>query len=92
MTPIVRRAGERARALREVARVLKKGGKLVIADVRHTRAGHLPPALRVTVVAKTNILKRSAQPGSMMPEGLTDALTLDDFAALLAYVQSLKAP
>jgi arsenite methyltransferase len=31
-------AGERARALREAARVLKKGGKLAIADVRHTRA------------------------------------------------------
>ena len=31
-------AGERARALREAARVLKKGGKLVIADIRHTRA------------------------------------------------------
>src|SRR5438552_2303871 len=31
-------AGERARALREAARVLKRGGKLAIADVRHTRA------------------------------------------------------
>ena len=30
-------AGERARAVREAARVLKKGGKLVIADIRHTR-------------------------------------------------------
>jgi cyclopropane fatty-acyl-phospholipid synthase-like methyltransferase len=30
-------AGERARALREAARVLRKGGKLVIADIRHTR-------------------------------------------------------
>jgi arsenite methyltransferase len=36
-------AGERARALREAARVLKKGGKLAIADIRHTRvyAGEL---------------------------------------------------
>jgi SAM-dependent methyltransferase len=34
----VRGAGERARALREAARVVKKGGKLAIADIRHTRA------------------------------------------------------
>jgi arsenite methyltransferase len=31
-------AGERAKALREAARVLKQGGKLMIADVRHTAA------------------------------------------------------
>jgi arsenite methyltransferase len=31
-------AGERAKALREAARVLEKGGKLVIADIRYTRA------------------------------------------------------
>jgi ubiquinone/menaquinone biosynthesis C-methylase UbiE len=31
-------AGERAKALREAARVLKTGGKLVIADIRYTRA------------------------------------------------------
>src|SRR5262245_15159142 len=30
-------AGDRARALSEAARVLKKGGKLVIADIRHSR-------------------------------------------------------
>jgi ubiquinone/menaquinone biosynthesis C-methylase UbiE len=34
----VPRAGERAKALREAARVLKKGGKLMVADIRHTRA------------------------------------------------------
>jgi cyclopropane fatty-acyl-phospholipid synthase-like methyltransferase len=31
-------AGERAKALREAARVLKKGSKLAIADIRYTRA------------------------------------------------------
>ena len=31
-------AGERARAVREAARVLKKDGKLAIADIRYTRA------------------------------------------------------
>ena len=31
-------AAERAKALREAARVLKKGGKLAIADIRHARA------------------------------------------------------
>lgn len=30
-------AGERARAVREATRVLKKGGNLAIADIRHTR-------------------------------------------------------
>lgn len=30
-------AGERAKAVREAARVLKKGGKLAIADIRNTR-------------------------------------------------------
>jgi arsenite methyltransferase len=30
-------AGERAKALREAARVLKQGGKLMIADIRYTR-------------------------------------------------------
>jgi arsenite methyltransferase len=31
-------AGERAKAIREAARVLKQGGKLAIVDIRNTRA------------------------------------------------------
>jgi ubiquinone/menaquinone biosynthesis C-methylase UbiE len=34
----IRGAGERAKALREAARVLRSGGKLAIADIRHTGA------------------------------------------------------
>src|SRR6266851_106878 len=36
--PNVPGAGEREKALREAARVLKQGGKLLIAEIRHTRA------------------------------------------------------
>jgi arsenite methyltransferase len=32
----VRGAGERAKALRQAARVLRRGGRLMIADIRHT--------------------------------------------------------
>jgi putative membrane-bound dehydrogenase-like protein len=45
---------------------------------------------RVTVIPKPNITKRQPQPGSMMPEGLADGLSLDDFGALLGFLKSLK--
>jgi putative heme-binding domain-containing protein len=45
---------------------------------------------RVTIIRKENITKRAPQPGSMMPEGLVDGLSLDDFAALLTFLGSLK--
>jgi putative heme-binding domain-containing protein len=45
---------------------------------------------KVMTVAKPRITKRDTLPGSMMPEGLTDALSLEDFRSLLAYLQSLK--
>lgn len=45
---------------------------------------------RVTILRKANLVKRAPLPGSMMPEGLVDALTLDDFAALMTFLASLK--
>ena len=50
-------AGERARALYEAARVLKKGGKLAILDVRHTRAtpGSSRPGLRSPITDRSAV-------------------------------------
>jgi cytochrome c551/c552 len=45
---------------------------------------------RVTIIRKEQITRRSPLPGSMMPDGLVDALTLDDFAALMNFLTSLK--
>jgi putative heme-binding domain-containing protein len=45
---------------------------------------------KVTVVKKSDIKSRTPQAGSMMPEGLTDAMTLDDFASLLKFLSTLK--
>ncbi len=45
---------------------------------------------KVTVVQKGSITKRAVIPGSMMPQGLVDNLSLDDFASLLTYLESMK--
>ena len=45
---------------------------------------------KVMTVNKSRITQRGTLPGSMMPEGLADALSLEDFRSLLAYLQSLK--
>ena len=45
---------------------------------------------KVTVVKKSDIKSRTPQAGSMMPEGLADAMTLDDFASLLKFLSTLK--
>jgi putative membrane-bound dehydrogenase-like protein len=45
---------------------------------------------KVTVIEKSGIAQRELLPGSMMPEGLADALSLEDFRALLSYLTSLK--
>ena len=45
---------------------------------------------KVTTIVKSRIKERGTLPGSMMPEGLADALSLEDFRSLLAYLQSLK--
>jgi putative heme-binding domain-containing protein len=43
-----------------------------------------------TTLAKNAIADRGAREGSIMPPGLVDSLTLDEFASLLAYLDSLK--
>jgi len=45
---------------------------------------------RVSTVSRSAITRRVTLPGSMMPDGLTDALALEDFGALVTFVQSLK--
>jgi putative heme-binding domain-containing protein len=45
---------------------------------------------KVTKVRKAQIAQRESQSGSMMPDGLVDALSLEDFRALLSYLTSLK--
>ncbi|MGB7157478.1 MAG: hypothetical protein WBD40_05395 [Tepidisphaeraceae bacterium] len=45
---------------------------------------------KVTVVKKSDIKSRTPQAGSMMPTGLADAMTLDDFASLLQFLSTLK--
>jgi len=42
-------------------------------------------------VKKTRIKERRASSLSLMPEGLQAALTLDQFADLIAYVESLRS-
>jgi putative heme-binding domain-containing protein len=45
---------------------------------------------KVMSINKSRITQRGTLAGSMMPEGLVDALSLEDFRSLLAYLQSLK--
>jgi putative membrane-bound dehydrogenase-like protein len=45
---------------------------------------------KVSIIKKTAIKKRTPLQGSIMPEGLAETMTLDDFGALLAYLRSLK--
>jgi putative heme-binding domain-containing protein len=45
---------------------------------------------KVTIIVKDGIQKRTQLPGSMMPQGLVDDLSLDDFASLLTFLESLK--
>ena len=48
------------------------------------------PSGKVSALRKDQIRKRGPQPGSMMPEGLADGLSLDDFSSLIAFLTSLK--
>jgi putative membrane-bound dehydrogenase-like protein len=45
---------------------------------------------KVTVIKKTTITKRIPMQGSIMPDGLAEPMTLDDFGSLLAYLTTLK--
>ena len=45
---------------------------------------------RVSVIAKAGIKSRRSLAGSIMPEGLVETMTLDDFASLIAFLQSLR--
>ncbi len=45
---------------------------------------------KVFIVKKDEIKTRTPMAGSMMPEALADAMTLDDLASLLQYLSSLK--
>ena len=48
------------------------------------------PSGKVTVVKKADIKTRAIVPGSMMPQGLVDNLSCDDFASLIGFLQSMK--
>ncbi|MDQ3441853.1 MAG: PQQ-dependent sugar dehydrogenase [Planctomycetota bacterium] len=45
---------------------------------------------KVSIVRKSEIKSRTPMAGSMMPQGLADAMSLEDFASLLQYLSSLK--
>ena len=45
---------------------------------------------KVTAVPKASITRRAQIPGSMMPQGLIDNLSLDDFSSLVAFLESMK--
>ena len=45
---------------------------------------------KVTAILKPTIIKRTPLPQSIMPDGLADNLTLDDFGSLLAFLEALK--
>jgi putative heme-binding domain-containing protein len=45
---------------------------------------------KVTTIKKTTITKRIPMQGSIMPDGLTETMSLDDFGSMLAYLRSLK--
>ena len=44
-----------------------------------------------TTLRKTELASRSVSPGSVMLRGLVDSLTLQEFAALLAFLESTSA-
>lgn len=45
---------------------------------------------KVSVLSPDSIKDRQTLPGSIMPTGIAETLSLDDFASLMAYLESLK--
>ena len=67
-------------ALADFSRISQSADELTLRDATG----------RVSVIAKDKVKSRRPLQGSIMPEGLADPMTLDDFASLLAFLQSLK--
>jgi hypothetical protein len=45
---------------------------------------------KMHVIPKTEIAERSLSPVSIMPNGLSDGMTLEDFADLVAYLEARR--
>jgi ubiquinone/menaquinone biosynthesis C-methylase UbiE len=88
-------AGERARALREAARVLKKRGKLAIADIRHTRVRRRARGLRAedhrAPIARRSLLVRLRPLGSDPPGRRNQANTMTGNAVPLLFLRASSA-
>lgn len=85
------------RAVREgynLVQVETTDGDELLGMIRAESAEHLllqPASGEPVQVPKSRVLKRTGTDQSLMPEGLEGALSLDDFADLIAYLESLRS-